>query len=135
MLFRSQTDFSELTGTAQISNGIVTNNDLSLLSPLLRVSGKGTVDLPRHTQDYLLTTKIVGSLQGQGGKDLKDLKGIAIPVRIKGSFAEPKFKVELDKVLQDAVKKKAQEKLNKKKDELKNKLEDQFKGKLDGLFK
>ena len=131
----NQTDFSELTGTARIKKGIVTNNDLSLLSPLLRVSGKGTVDLPRQTQDYLLTTKIVGSLQGQGGKDLKDLKGIAIPVRIKGSFAEPKFKVELDKVLKDAVKKKAQKKLDKKKDELKNKLEDQFKGKLDGLLK
>ena len=37
----NQTDFAEMSGTAVISNGLVKNNDLSMKSPLLRISGAG----------------------------------------------------------------------------------------------
>ena len=36
-----KTDFAELSGTFNIVRGVLTNNDLALLSPLLRVGGKG----------------------------------------------------------------------------------------------
>lgn len=132
----NQTDFTELTGTAVVKNGVLTNNDLSLLSPLLRVSGQGTVDLPQQGLNYLLTTKITGTLEGQGGAALQDVKGIAIPVRIKGTFAEPKFNVELEEVVKDAAKQKVKEKVQEKVDEqLKDKLDDKLKDQLKGLFR
>jgi len=120
-----QTDFSELTGTATVTNGVISNRDLMAKSPLLRVEGTGDVDLPAESLDYLLTAKIVGSLEGQGGKELDDLKGVSVPVQISGTFAAPKYQVRLDKVLKDTTEKKVKEKIEKK---LEKKFGDQFKG-------
>ncbi len=129
----NQTDFASLTATAVVKGGVLLNNDLSLQSPLLRVAGKGKVDLPRDWIDYLLTVKLVGTLEGAGGKSMEELRGVPIPVRIKGPLQSPGFNVELDKVLKKAVekkvKKKVEEKLQKKLgDRLKGPLGDQLKG-------
>lgn len=131
-----QTDFAELKGTATVTDGLVKNKDLSLQSPLLRISGKGKASLPEETIDYLLTTKIVGSLEGQGGKALGELKGVAIPVRIGGTFSKPTYTPDLAAALGDTAKQKAREKIEEKtqdliKDKLDNGAADQL---LKGLF-
>jgi AsmA protein len=133
----NQTDFSELKGTATVTDGVVRNNDLSALSPLLRISGEGEVSLPAETIDYLLTTKIVGSLKGQGGKTLDELKGVAIPVRIGGTFSKPTYTPDLAAALGDVATEKAKEKIEKKTQKLlKDKLGDEStKQLLKGLFK
>ena len=120
-----QTDFSELSGSASVTNGVIHNSDLMAKSPLLRVQGQGDVDLPAETLDYVLTAKIVGSLKGQGGQGLTDLKGVSIPVQISGSFAEPQYKVRLDSAVKQSAEKKIKKKLEKK---LEKKFGDQFKG-------
>ncbi len=127
------TDFSELKGSATVRNGLVQNNDLTAKSPYFRVDGKGKTHLARETIDYLITAKIVGSREGQGGKTLQELKGLAIPVKIGGSYSAPTYKVQLDKVLAEKVKTEAKQKIEEKKQEveqdLKKKLEDKlFKG-------
>jgi AsmA protein len=131
----NQTDFTELQGTATVTDGVVRNNDLSAKSPLLRISGEGQVSLPAETIDYLLTTKIVGSLKGQGGKGLDELKGVAIPVRISGTFSKPTYTPDLAAALGDVAKEKAKEKIEKKTQKLlKDKLGDDTKQLLKGLF-
>jgi AsmA protein len=132
----NQTDFAELQGTATVTDGVVRNNDLSIKSPLLRISGEGQVSLPAETIDYLLTTKIVGSLKGQGGKALDELKGVAIPVRIAGTFAKPTYSPDLSAAVGDVAKEKAKEKIEKKTEKLlKNKLgEEPARQLLKGLF-
>lgn len=128
-----QTDFAELKGTATVTDGVVKNDDLSLQSPLLRISGKGKASLPEETIDYLLTTKIVGSLEGQGGKALDELRGIAIPVRIGGTFSKPTYTPDLAAALGDTAKQKAKEKIEKKaQDLIKDKMGD---GAADQLLK
>jgi AsmA protein len=133
-----ETEFSELRGTATVSNGLVRNDDLTAMSPLLRVAGKGTADLPAEKLDYLLTTKIVGSLEGQGGKDLEELKGLEIPVLISGSFSEPQYKVDLAKVMEGKAREKVDKQIDKQKEKLQEKLQDKLGddlgGKLKGLF-
>ena len=109
----NQTDFTELRGTLKLVDGVAHNDDLTAKSPLLRVAGKGKADLVQERLDYLLTTKIVASLEGQGGADLADLRGLPIPVRISGPFQAPKYRVELDKVLAEAAKKKVKEQVGK----------------------
>jgi len=123
------TDFSELKGTAKITNGMVENQDFVMKSPLLRVTGAGQVDLVNEQLDYLLKTAIVGSLKGQGGEDLTQLKGVTIPVRVKGPFDDPSYKPDLSAALSDTVKQKAKEKVEKKKDAVKQKLKDKLKNK------
>jgi len=132
----NQTDFTELTGTATVTDGVVRNNDLSAKSPLLRISGEGQASLPAETIDYLLTTKIVGSTKGQGGKGLDELKGVAIPVRISGTFSKPTFTPDLAAALGDVARDKAKEKIEKKTQKLlKDKLGDEStKQLLKGLF-
>jgi len=132
----NQTDFSELTGTATVTKGVISNRDLSAKSPLLRVEGSGDVDLPAESLDYLLTAKVVGSLEGQGGKGLDKLKGVAIPVQISGSFAEPKYKVRLDQALKGSAEEKVKEKIEKKLEKkFGDKIDDQLKDQLKGLFR
>jgi AsmA protein len=87
-----KTDFSELGGTFTITNGILKNTDLALKSPLLRVEGAGTVDLPKRTVDYKVTPKAVASLQGQGGGDAA---GISVPVLVQGPWDNLSYKPDL----------------------------------------
>jgi AsmA protein len=109
----NETDFSEITGTANVTNGIVRNRDLIAKSPLLRVEGTGDIDLPQESLDYEVTAKVVGSLEGQGGKGLADVKGVPIPIQLSGTFTEPKYKIRLDKALKESAQKKVEKKLEK----------------------
>jgi AsmA protein len=81
----------------------VTNNDLSMKSPVLRVAGKGTVSLPPKTVNYRLEPTIVGSLKGQG--DTKDARtGLTIPLVIAGPWANPSITPDVVGMLQDGLK-------------------------------
>jgi AsmA protein len=88
-----QTDFSELAGTFTIAQGILSNNDLALKSPLLRLEGAGKVDLPRRSVDYRVTPKAVASLEGQGGK--ANVAGIMVPVIVKGPWDNLSYQPDL----------------------------------------
>jgi len=86
-----RTDFSVLGGTFVIKNGLVDNRDFAGKTPLLRIKGKGTADLVKEVLNYRTTTSIVATAKGQGGKDLKELAGLDIPLLITGSFAKPEY--------------------------------------------
>lgn len=139
------TDFSALGGSFTINNGVVDNRDLDARSPLLRVQGAGTADIAKETMDYQLKVGVVGTLAGQGGEALSDLKGLTIPLRIHGTFSEPRFRVDLNEVLseqskakldakkqelkakEEQIKQEQKAKLEEKKEEAKQKLEDKLK--------
>ncbi|MEW5727896.1 MAG: AsmA family protein, partial [Pseudomonadota bacterium] len=73
---------------------IVTNRDLALKSPLLRVEGAGTVDLPRRSLKYRVEPKAVASLEGQGGAS--DLGGVQVPVIIEGPWDNLSYRPDLE---------------------------------------
>ncbi len=88
-----KTDFSELTGSFVITDGIAKNDDLQLASPLLRATGAGSVDLPARSLDYTVRPKLVASLAGQDGD--KDLHGIEIPLHFTGSWENPEIQPDI----------------------------------------
>jgi AsmA protein len=94
-----KTDFAELGGTFVIKNGVVDNRDFKMLAPLLRVGGAGLVPMPPRTVDYAVEAKLVGTLKGQGGKDA--LAGIPIPIRVTGSWDQPKYIVDWDAAIRE----------------------------------
>ena len=118
-----QTDFTELTGKAKINNGVVDNTELKGKSPAIRLEGSGKVDLVKQTIDYLLTGFIVGTSKGQGGADLSDLKGLPIPVRIKGSYTELQYDFD-ERAFRKTFTDKYKKQLKAKEQELKQKLDD-----------
>lgn len=85
----ARTDFAELLGSAVIKKGHITNNDLLMKSPLLRVTGKGWANLPKNSVDYLATVTVVGTLKGQEGESMEDLKGLPLPIYAKGTLDNP----------------------------------------------
>lgn len=97
------TDFTELKGSFQIRDGVVRNEDLLANSPLLRVAGRGSADLPRQQLEYRVDTTLVATIEGQGGRSLDELRGVNLPIRITGAFAEPRFRLDLEDVVRERV--------------------------------
>jgi len=106
---RQRTDFSELSGTFQIRDGVAHNKDLSMKSPLLRVGGAGAVDIGADTLDYTVKASIVGTSQGQGGRDVQDLRGLTVPVRVTGPLAAPSYKLDFGAMVTDTAKKQVEQ--------------------------
>jgi len=115
-----KTDFAELLGSAVMKNGHITNKDLLMKSPLLRVTGKGWANLPKNTVDYTAIVTVVGTLKGQDGTSLEELSGLPLPIYARGSLDAPKIgldgKAMAEALLKDTFKKGtkgAEEKLRK----------------------
>lgn len=89
-----KTDFSELSASFNIKNGVAHNEDLTMKAPILRLAkgdSRGDIDIGNETINYLAKPTIVKSLKGQGGADLDSLAGLSIPVKITGTFSAPKY--------------------------------------------
>jgi AsmA protein len=125
-----KTDFSELTASLRIANGVARNDDLAMKSPFLRLAGAGDIDIGAGQMNYVAKASVVANSAGQGGKDLEHLKGITVPVRVSGPFESLSYKLELANLVADAAKAKVEE----KKEEVKGKVEEKAKDKLKGLF-
>lgn len=99
-----KTAFSSLDASFAIRQGVAHNDDLDLRSPLLRVGGSGTVDIPEQALDYLLRVSLVGTLAGQGGAERSALRGVTIPVRVAGPMTALSYSVEVERLARDALK-------------------------------
>ena len=121
-----KTDFSSLTISGVIKNGVFSSDDLDLQAPLLRVGGAGIADINREVVDYMVNAKLVGTSKGQAGGSADELAGLSIPVRIKGPFTDPKIDVQLDEMLKakaDELKAKLNAEIDAQKEMLKKQLE------------
>jgi uncharacterized protein involved in outer membrane biogenesis len=90
----SKTDFSELSASFAIKNGVAHNEDLTMKAPILRLGkgdSRGDIDIGNATINYLAKPTVVKSLKGQGGAELDALAGFSIPIKITGTFTAPKF--------------------------------------------
>lgn len=127
-----KTDFSAMKATLKVDKGWVSTNDLSAQSPLLRVTGQGKANFINETVDFLVRTSIVGTLEGQGGKGIDDLKDVTIPIKVTGQWADPKFALVFD----DVLKQKAQKEIDRGVNKLTDKIKDEkTKEAVDGLLK
>lgn len=99
----TQTEFEEFGGSFDIVDGVVRNDDLVARSPLLLVQGRGSADLNQETMDYRIDTTVVSSIEGQNGRTLDELEGLTLPIRIAGTFAEPRFRLNLEDVLREGL--------------------------------
>lgn len=95
-----KTDFAELGGNFTIAQGVLSNQDLAMKAPLLRLAGAGQINLPMQTIRYRLTPQIVDTMQGQGGKTKG---GLGVPVLIEGPLDNPSYRPDLEGMVQDAI--------------------------------
>lgn len=104
-----KTDFSELAASFRIRNGVAHNNDLAMKSPLLRVGGEGDINIAEDSVNYLVKASIVGTAKGQGGRELDELKGVTVPVRVTGPLAAPSYALDFNALATEAVKQKVEQ--------------------------
>ncbi len=100
--------YESLTATATIRDGLLTNRDLRVVSPHARITGKGTVDLPREILDYRLTL-VYGSDAG------KELEGLPMVVSLTGPLAGPDVRFGWDDLVAAWLRREAKRKLEDRK--------------------
>jgi AsmA protein len=94
-----RTDFSEITASFAIRNGVAHNEDLQGKAPLFRLGGAGDVDIGNSTVNYTAKAALVATSKGQGGRDLSNLAGVTVPVRVTGSLEKPDIAVDFGELL------------------------------------
>lgn len=92
-----RTEFSELSVSLNIENGVAKTDDVKLLGPLVRMTGAGQIDLNQQTIDMRLNPKLVGTLDGQGGEF--DVAGVGMPVVVQGPLSGPRIYPDLANLL------------------------------------
>jgi AsmA protein len=131
----SKTDFAEIKGTATVTDGVVSNPDLSAKSPLLRVDGNGQASLPAETVDYRVRATLVASSKGQGGKDVDELAGVPLPIHITGTFSDPKPRPDFEALMQGAVAAKGKELIEQQKGKVSEKVKESLGDKAGDVLK
>jgi len=121
-----RTYFSSITGSANIQNGVVKNDDLYAKAPLMRVKGQGDVNLVSEKIDYRATVRLTDSAKGQLGKEYDQLAGVDIPLFVKGGFDKLKYGLDWDSVAKARAKQALQKEVDKGGEKLKKELGDQL---------
>ncbi|MEM8730898.1 MAG: AsmA family protein [Pseudomonadota bacterium] len=105
------TVFDSLNATFTMNAGQLYNEDLSLSLPLASASGAGRVGLGPRDIDYTFTPRLL---------DNSGLGGLAIPVNIRGPWANPSIKPDLEAAIdlnlaaeREALEQKAREEVDK----------------------
>ncbi|MDI1258819.1 AsmA family protein [Aquabacterium sp.] len=114
-----KTDFTEMAGTFKITNGVAHNEDLAAKSPFLRLGGRGDINLMARQLDYTVSATVTGTIKGQGGVGADALNGVTVPVKLKGPFDAPDWRIAWSQVAVGALQ-----------NTVKSRLEDELKAKL-----
>jgi AsmA protein len=94
-----RTDFSEITASFAIRNGVAHNQDLQGKAPLFRLSGAGDIDVGNSTLNYGAKASLVATSKGQGGRELPNLTGVTIPVKVTGALEKPDITVDFAELI------------------------------------
>jgi AsmA protein len=103
------TIFEAMTASFTIAEGTLRNDDLAMRLPPLRAEGEGRIGLGARDIDYLFTPVL---LEGETSE------GLAIPVRIRGPWENPKIRPDMEKAIdlnldaeRDALEQEAEDRL------------------------
>lgn len=135
-----QTDFSEMNAQVVFANGLGTVRSLNLKAPLLRVEqgDPARIDVPNASLDMVVLVHVAATSTGQEGKELAQLKNVAIPVHLTGALDAPAYKIQWSKVgtdfLKETVKTQIEEKLGIGDKAQRDQLKDNVRERLKGLF-
>ena len=94
------TDFTEFSGNPVARNGIIRMDDLVLKAPAFRLQGTGVLaNLHTDTIDYQAVATVVNTAKGAGGKELADLEGLQLPLKVEGALDDPKIRLVWEDIL------------------------------------
>ena len=124
-----RTAFDSFRATADVVNGVATTRDLNIASQLLQITGAGSTNLVTQALDYTITTTVLKAPPNVDAGTAQ-LERARIPVKITGTFADPKIRPDLAGMAKERVK----QEVEKRKEEVQEKVKEKVKDKLKGLF-
>lgn len=99
-----KTDFDEMSASFRIAGGVARSEDFSARSPLLRLSGAGDINIADNSIDYSAKATLIGAANRAEGRELANLKGVTVPVRLSGPFEAIAYRIDLAAVAGDLAK-------------------------------
>jgi AsmA protein len=99
-----RTRFDAFKMSSQITNGVAETHDLVIASQLLRVTGQGTANLSSKALNLQLQASILAA---------PSAKAIDIPVKVTGTYIDPRVKPDVEAIAKGELKQKLQDVLKK----------------------
>ncbi|NQX79968.1 MAG: AsmA family protein [Hyphomicrobiaceae bacterium] len=93
----AKTFFSDFSASFNINRGVANTQNLRVISPVVRMTGSGDIDLGKRQVDKILRSKLLTVLEDK--PDTINLPGIEIPLRITGSWDKPDVQLDLAAIL------------------------------------
>ncbi len=121
----ARTEFSAVTATGVITDGVFQNDDFLAELPFLRLTGAGMVDLVSTEVDYGLQVSVFDRpefMSGATEEELADFSETVVPLRITGLIGEPTIRPDIEGIFRGRVEEAIEEKKEEIKDELLNRL-------------
>jgi AsmA protein len=123
-----RTTFTSMRGTGVLKDGVLSNNDLDVAMQYLKVTGQGTVDIPKSGIDYRLTANVLHiPKEGADTTQMQDMVDAQIPVKVTGSLTSPKVRPDIQGYVKDRAKQELKKQQDKLEDKAKKKLSDKLK--------
>jgi AsmA protein len=112
------TIFDGIAGTFSIADGVLSNSDLKLVAPYVTATGIGEVGIGTRTLDYRLRPTALAGEDGTGG--------VMVPLLITGTWAAPKFRLDLESIAREKMEAEAKAAEARAKAELEAKLKEEL---------
>ena len=90
-----KTIFDTITASYTIDKGVLANDDLTLRAPYVTATGTGQVGIGARTLDYRLRPTAMARTDGTGG--------VMVPLLITGTWAAPKFRLDLESIARERL--------------------------------
>ncbi|HCO5015776.1 TPA: outer membrane assembly protein AsmA [Escherichia fergusonii] len=109
--FDNVTRLDHFSTDLTLKDGVVTLNDMQGQSPMLALSGAGTLNLAEQTCDTQFDIRVVGGWNGES-KLIDFLKETPVPLRVYGNWQQLNYSLQVDQLLRKHLQDEAKRRLN-----------------------
>ncbi len=110
--YQRYTEVKNVSAQASLNQGTIKLSGLTADSPLLALTGAGSIDMPGKQCDMALNVRVTGGWQGRG-ELIEQLQTTPIPLRVYGPWQQLNYQLQVDQVLRKTLQDRAKDALNK----------------------
>ncbi|OJH82659.1 outer membrane assembly protein AsmA [Serratia marcescens] len=110
--YQRYTEVKNVSAQASLNQGTIKLSGLTADSPLLALTGAGSIDMPGKQCDMALNVRVTGGWQGRG-ELIEQLQKTPIPLRVYGPWRQLNYQLQVDQVLRKTLQDRAKDALNK----------------------
>lgn len=100
-----QTPFSRFAASFNVNDGVMSGDNLKLVTPVINANGSGRYDLVRNALDYTINVTVAEDADGK----LSELAGITVPIKLSGNLMSPDYSLDLKSALRGVAEKRLQQ--------------------------